>query len=76
MVAGWGCGKSDGIVKEFGMNVLYLKWIANKDLRAQGTLLNAMWQPGWEGSVAEEGYMCVCVWVPLLLTWNYHNIVC
>ena len=25
MVAGWGCGKSDGIVKEFGMNVLYLK---------------------------------------------------
>ena len=25
MVAGWGRGKSKGIVKEFGMNVLYLK---------------------------------------------------
>ena len=24
---------------------------------AQGTLLNAMWQPGWEGSLGENGYM-------------------
>ena len=24
---------------------------------AQGTLLNVMWQPGWEGSLGENGYM-------------------
>ena len=23
----------------------------------QGTLLNVMWQPGWEGSLGENGYM-------------------
>ena len=48
----------EGIVKEFGMDMhtlLYLKWITSKDL--QGTLLNAMWQPGWEGSLEENGYM-------------------
>ena len=45
---GWGIG----IVRELGMDMytlLYLKWI-NKDL-AQETLLNVMWQPGWEGSL-------------------------
>ena len=25
---------------------------------AQGTLLNVMWQPGWEGSLGENVYMC------------------
>ena len=25
---------------------------------AQGTLLNVMWQPGWEGSVGKNGYVC------------------
>jgi len=24
---------------------------------AQGTLLNVMWQPGWEGHLGENGYM-------------------
>ena len=24
---------------------------------AQGTLLTVMWQPGWEGSLGENGYM-------------------
>ena len=51
----------EGIVREFGMDMytlLYLKWIANKDLLiAHGTLLNIMWQPGWEGSLGENGYM-------------------
>ena len=23
---------------------------------ARGTLLNVMWQPGWEGSLGENGY--------------------
>ena len=35
-----------------------LKWIINKDpLVAQGTLLNVMWKPGWEGSLGENGYI-------------------
>ena len=42
---------------------------------AQETLLNVMWQPGWAGSLGENGYMYMCGWVPLLSTWNYHNIV-
>ena len=59
IVSGEGWGK--GIVREFGMDMyklLYLKWITNKDLRlAQGTLLNVVWQPGWERSLGENGYM-------------------
>ena len=31
--------------------LLYIKWITNKDL------LNVTWQPGWEGSLGENGYM-------------------
>ena len=27
---------------------------------AQGTLINVMSQPGWEGSLGENGYVCVC----------------
>ena len=40
-------------------------------------LLNAVWWPGWEGSWGENGYVCMYgwVWVPLLFTWNCHNIV-
>ena len=41
----------------------------------QGTLLNVMWQPGCQGSLGEDGYMYMYVWVPFLSTWNYHNIV-
>jgi len=24
-----------------------------------GTRFNVMWQPGWEGSLGENGYMCI-----------------
>ena len=34
-----------------------------------------MWQPGWEGSLGENGYMYMYGWVPSLFTWNFHNIV-
>ena len=38
--------------------LLYLKWITNKVLLySTGTLLNVMWQPGWEGSLGENGSM-------------------
>ena len=42
---------------------------------AYGTLLNVIWQPGWEGSLGEDGCMCMCGWVPSLFTCKYHNIV-
>ena len=29
-----------------------------------------MWQPGWKGSLGENGYMYMYGWVPLLSTWN------
>ena len=39
--------------------LLCVKWITNKDLPySTGTLFSVMWQPGWEGSLAENGYMC------------------
>ena len=54
----WGQG---GIVRDFGKvmyTLLCLKWITNKDLLyAHGALLSVMWQPGWEGSLGENGYM-------------------
>ena len=39
--------------EEYMYALLYLKWITykNNNCRAQGTLCNVMWQPGWEGSL-------------------------
>ena len=31
---------------------------------AHGTLLNVMWQPGWEGSLGKNGYVYMNGWVP------------
>ena len=46
----------EGIAREFGLDVYTL--LGNKGLRpAQGTLLNVKCQPGWEGSLGENGYM-------------------
>ena len=42
--------------------LLYLKRITNKIYCvAHGTQLNVMWQSGGEGSLAENGYMYICV---------------
>ena len=38
--------------------LLCLKWITNST--AHGTLLRVMWQPGWERSLGESGYMYMC----------------
>ena len=32
-----------------------------------------MWQPGWEGSLGENGYKYMYGRVPSLFTWNYCN---
>ena len=51
----------EGIVREFGMDMytlLYLKWITSKGLLCNtGNRLNVMWQPGWEESLGENGYV-------------------
>ena len=52
--------RREGIVREFGMGMytlLYLKWRINRDLLySTKTLFNVMWQPGWKGSLGENGY--------------------
>ena len=51
----------EGIFREFGMSMCtlpYLKWITSKDLvYSTGNSLSVMWQPGWEGSLGENGYL-------------------
>ena len=47
----------------------------NQNQMALGTLLNDMWQPGWEGSLEENGYTHIYGWVLLLSFWNYHHTV-
>ena len=68
----------EGLFTKCGINMdtlLYLTQITNKDLCiAYGTLLNVMWQPGWEEALGENGYMYMYDWAPSLFTWNYHNI--
>ena len=39
------------------------------------TLLNVLWQPGWERGWGENGSVYIYDWVPSLFTWNYHNSV-
>ena len=36
--------------------LLYLEHNQQGLTIAHGTLLNGMWQPGWEGSLGENGY--------------------
>ena len=60
VAGGW---MGEGIVREFGVDMytlLYLKWITRTYCIAQGILLNVMWQPRWEGSLGENGYMYMC----------------
>ena len=53
----------EGRVREFeiDMYTLYLRWVKIRTYcRAQGTLLNIMWQPGWERSLGEKD-TCICM---------------
>ena len=50
--------------------------ITNKDpVQHVEHLLKVMLQPGWEGSLGENGYTYMYWWVPLLFTWDSLNIV-
>ena len=54
-----GARKGRRTVRELEMDMyklLHLKWIMSKDM-AHETLFNVVWQPGWEGSLGETGYM-------------------
>ena len=42
---------------------------------AQGTLLNALWWPKWEGNPKKRGYMYMYSWFTLLYSRNWHNSV-
>ena len=39
----------------------FVFWIEdiNRTMMLQGTLLSVIWQPGWEGSLGEIGYMYI-----------------
>ena len=39
-------------------------WTTTASWVAHGPLLNAMWQPGWEGRLGKNGYTCMYGWVP------------
>ena len=67
----WG----EGTVREFGMDMytlLYLKWVTSRDLMYSIWNSAQCYVAAWVGSE----YMHTYDWVPLLFTWNYHNIVC
>ena len=56
---------SEGIVREFGMDMcplLYLKWITTKTYC--GTRINIICQPARERSLRENGYMYMYGRVP------------
>ena len=42
---------------------------------AHGTLLNVMRQYGWNGNLEKYGRTYMHGWVPVLFTWNHHNII-
>ena len=42
---------------------------------AQGTLLDALWWPKWEGNWNKSGYKYTHGWFTLLYSRNQHNIV-
>ena len=64
----------EGIIREFGMDMyalLYLKWITNKDiLYSTGSSAQC-----YVAALGEGGYMFMHGRVPLLFTWNHHNVV-
>ena len=56
----YGCWE-EGIVRDFGIHMYTMPNLKHNPqgppVIAHGTLLNVMWQPGWEGSLGENGYM-------------------
>ena len=60
----------------FLLNSVRMKYTPTRAYsRAQKTLLSVAWQPGWEGSLGDNGYRHMYGWVPSGFTWNCDNIV-
>ena len=59
-------------VLQEGINAFQITWTSC--CTAQGTLLGAVWQSGWEGSLGENEDTCKYGWVPLLSAWNHHIV--
>ena len=56
--------------------LLYFKWMMTKDLLyGTGNCAQCYVAAGMEGALGENGNTYTCGWVPLLSTWNDHNIV-
>ena len=50
--------------------------ISKQHLKQETNLCNMIKEGHWwEGGLGENRYMYIYDWVPLLFTWNYHNIV-
>ena len=43
--------------KKKGNKITVLWYVQKYQCYAQGTLLNVMWQPGWEESLGENGFI-------------------
>jgi len=50
------------ILRELGIDMYTLLYIARTYCIAQGILLSVTWQPGWEKILGENGYMCGLPW--------------
>ena len=62
----WGEGKGEGIIKECGMDMytlLYLKWIANKDLLYSIGDSVQCYVAAWIGRVFGREWIHVYVWL-------------
>ena len=62
----YGCRRNnggEGTAREFGTDMYTLLYLNGHLTRtyciAQGLWLSVLWQPGWEGSSGENGYMCM-----------------
>ena len=55
--------------------LLYLKWVINKDLLYSTGNSAPCYVAAWMGEEFGGQWIHKYGWVPLLCTWNYHNIV-
>ena len=66
-----GCWR-EGIIRDFRevtCTLLYLKWVMAKGLRnSTWNLLSVMCQAGRDGGLGENGSLCMCGWVSLLVS--------
>ena len=68
----------EGVHREFGLDMytlLYLKWITKRTYCTDMEFCSMICGSQNGRAVGREWIQCKSDWVPLLFTWNYHNIV-